>query len=107
MFGAERGEVSPAVPTLHSLCWGHEWGWLARAVGEAVICRGSQVEVLQENLLQICLGKVCSRAIQRDSPATHQAGCLELSLPTAAGVPMPMWVPPRTFAPKVRCLAIP
>lgn len=52
-------------------------------------------------------GEVYSRATQRGSPAMHQAGCLQLSFPTAAGVPMSMQVPPRTFAPKVSHLAIP
>lgn len=65
------------------------------------------MELSQENLWQICLGKVYSRTTQRGSPAMHQAGCFQLSFPTAAGVPMPMLVPPRTFGRMVRCLAIP
>lgn len=34
--------------------------------------------------------------------SSHAPGrfCLQLSFPTATGVPMPMWAPPRTFAPK-------
>lgn len=94
VFGAERGEVSP-VPSLPTLCWGHEWGWLAWPAGGAVISRGSQVDLSQENLPRICLGKVYSRATQRGSPAMYQAGfassCPFLQL---LGFPCPCGHPP-------------
>lgn len=62
------------------------------------------MELSQENLLWIYLGKVYRRTTQKSSLAMHQSGCLQLSFPTAAEVPMPMWVLLRTFAPKVRWL---
>lgn len=104
VFGAERGEVSPgAVPTLPSLCWGHEWGWLACQLLYSedlrwsylrrISCRsvwGRSTAGLPREVLQPCTRQVASSFLSHSCWGSH----------AHAGAP-------RTFGLMVRCLAIP